>query len=82
MPNKWEKQPFRVGTKQSSAAVADGLAIRAFVAENADEHIVAPFRELCRKNGVPTETVPTCLQLGKTFGISVGAACAVLLKQR
>lgn len=80
MPNKRNNIRCHVGVKQSSAAVSGGLAAKAFFAEDADEHVTVPFRELCKEHGVPTESVPTKLQLGKACGISVGAACAVLLK--
>lgn len=71
---------FYVGVKQSTEAVLDGSAQKAYIAEDADEHVKIPFEELCKENLVPVAYVPTKLQLGKACGISVGAACAVVLK--
>ncbi len=72
---------FHVGVKQSTEAVLDGSAEKAFIAQDADEHVKTPFEELCRENLVPVEYVPTKQQLGKACGISVGAACAVILRR-
>ena len=80
MPNEMKNKQFYVGIKQSTEAIAKGIAQKAYIAENADEYVKAPFLELCKEHGVPTETVPTKQQLGKMCAISVGASCAVVLK--
>ena len=69
-----------VGLKQSTEAVETGLAKKAFIALDADSHVVEPFVDLCREHGVPVETAETKVKLGKAFGISVPAAVAVELK--
>lgn len=69
-----------VGLKQSTEAVREGLAKKAYIALDADSHVSRPFAELCKECGVPVETVETKTKLGKTFGISVPAAVAVELK--
>ena len=69
-----------VGVKQSTEAVLDGSAEKASIASDADEHVRIPFEELCREKGVPVEYVETKQQLGKACGISVNAACAVVLR--
>ena len=69
-----------VGLKQSTEAVTDGLVKKAYIAEDADEHISLPFFELCKEKAVPVEKVETKAKLGKKFGISVPAAVAVELK--
>jgi len=71
--------PKRVGIKQSTEAVASGLAKKAIVAHDADDHLKEPFLELCTQNGVPVEFYETKQDLGKACGIDVGAACAVIL---
>ncbi len=80
MPNMMKDKHFYVGIKQSKEAVLAGLAQKAYIAENADEYVKAPFIELCKENGVPMEIVSTKQQLGKMCAISVGASCAVVLK--
>lgn len=70
---------FYVGIKQSTEAVAEGLAKRAIVARDADSHVKEPFLELCAEKGVPLEFYDTKQELGRAFGIDVGAACVVML---
>ena len=71
---------FYVGLKQSTDAIKNGKAQKAFVAKDADDHVRLPFVALCEENGVPVEFSETKAKLGKDFGISVSAACAVILK--
>ena len=71
---------FYVGLKQSTDAIRNGKAQKAYVAKDADEHVRLPFVELCEENGVPVEYSESKSKLGKDFGISVSAACAVILK--
>ena len=54
-------------------------AKKALVALDADSHIKEPFLELCAKEGVSVEFYATKTELGKSCGINVGAACAVIL---
>lgn len=72
--------PFFVGLKQSTDAIKNGKAAKAFVANDADDHVRLPFVALCSEHGVPGEFCETKAKLGKDFGINVSAACAVLLK--
>ena len=69
-----------VGLKQSTEAVNEGFAKKAYIALDADEHVRLPFETLCREHGVPVEFAETKAKLGKTFGINVPAAVAVELK--
>lgn len=71
---------FYVGLKQSIDAIKNGEAQKAFVAKDADEHVRLPFVALCEEHQVPVSYAETKAKLGKDFGISVGAACAVILK--
>ena len=71
---------FYVGLKQSTEAIKNGKAARAFVANDADDHVRLPFVMLCEENGIPLEICESKAKLGKNFGISVSAACAVILK--
>ncbi len=69
-----------VGIKQSSRAVSDGLAKKAFAACDADPLVVDAFVRLCEESGVEIKRDCTMEELGKACGINVGAACAVILK--
>lgn len=70
-----------VGLKQSTEAVQEGTAKKAYIALDADEHVRLPFEALCREMNIPVEFAETKAKLGKTFGINVPAAVAVELKQ-
>ena len=69
-----------VGLKQSRKAIADGTAALAYIAEDAEERIIAPLLDICRERGVPVRPVATMAELGRLCGIAVGAAVVVLLK--
>jgi large subunit ribosomal protein L7A len=68
-----------VGLKQSIKAVEALKAKQVFIAEDADERVVARIKELCIKNNIPIVYVDTMKQLGKACNIDVGAAVACLL---
>ena len=70
-----------VGVKQSRRAVPDGLALRVFLAADADPTLTGPIREQCRESHVPVTEDYTMEQLGQAAGIQVGAAVVALLKK-
>jgi large subunit ribosomal protein L7A len=69
-----------IGSKQVKKAVIKGLASKVLVAEDAEPHIIAPLRELCRQHEVEVAEVPTMEELGKACGIEVGSAAVALMK--
>lgn len=80
MQTDLQKSRFYVGLKQSTEAVKNGKAAKAYVANDADDHVRLPFVALCGEHEVPVEFCETKAKLGKDFGINVSAACAVILK--
>lgn len=73
--------PSRItGLKQSVKAVKTGAARKAFVAKDADAHVIEPFIAQCELSGVPVEYCESCMELGRACGIEVKAAVAVLLR--
>ena len=74
-----QQGPRAVGVKQSQRAVSAGKAKRAFVAQDAEDHVTRPFIALCQQQSVPVEPVPTMALLGTACGIHVGCAVAVSL---
>ena len=70
-----------IGVKQSRRAVRDGLALRVFLAADADPALTAPLAEQCRSQGIPVEAGCTMRELGQAAGIQVGAAVVTLLKK-
>ena len=69
-----------VGIKQLRKALRDGTALKVFVADNADERLTAPIKELCEETGVPFVSVPTMAELGEACSIDVGAAVAAIIR--
>ena len=45
--------PRAIGLKQSQRAVKEGKALGAWVAEDAEPHVIRPFLALCQQHGVP-----------------------------
>jgi large subunit ribosomal protein L7A len=70
-----------VGTKQSIRAVKEGKALVAYIARDADRHIIQQLETLCDENAIEKVEVDTMEELGRACGIDVKAACAVILKQ-
>lgn len=71
---------IRVGIKQSSRAIAEGKAMKVYVAKDADVSIIEKILELATTHQVPVELVESMRILGKACKIDVGAATAVILK--
>jgi large subunit ribosomal protein L7A len=69
-----------IGVKQTIKAVEAGLAGVVYIAGDAEEHVVADLKELCRKNSVKVVITESMKQLGKACGIDVGASTASELK--
>jgi len=69
-----------VGLKQSVRAVEEDKASLAFVARDADYHVVFPFENLCREKNIQIEYVNNMKELGKACHVEVPTAVAVLLR--
>lgn len=69
-----------VGVKQSKKAIRDGNAQVVFVADDAEQRVIRPIRDLCCEKGVTLSEVSTMVELGDAAGIDVGAAVVTLLK--
>ena len=74
--------PVVVGGKQSQKASARDQAAGGLIAQDADEHVTGPVKDLCGAKGITVETVPTMQEFGKACGIHVGASVAAVLKTR
>lgn len=70
-----------IGAKQTLKALEKGIALDVYIANDAEEHVVRPIRELAKSKGVPTIPVESMALLGKICGIEVGAAAATRLKE-
>jgi len=69
-----------IGTKQTTKALQKDEVSALYVAKDAESRIVEPLENLAREKGVQVVRVPSMKELGKAFGIEVGAAVAALLK--
>ncbi|SMD16406.1 ribosomal L7Ae/L30e/S12e/Gadd45 family protein [Sporomusa malonica] len=69
-----------IGAKQTARAVEKGLAIKVYLANDADRRVVAPLAQLCAQMGIQLDEAATMIELGKACGIEVGAAAVAVLK--
>lgn len=81
MINKLKEAPSKtIGSKQTLKALQDDQVSVVFIAEDAEEHVVAPLKEICIKKGVEIVSVSSMKELGEACKIQVGAASAAILK--
>lgn len=71
-----------IGVKQSLKAVKAGEALRVYLADDADPSMLQPIRELCGEGGIEVVAVESMAVLGRACEIDVGAAVAVLLRDK
>jgi len=68
-----------IGTKQTLKAINKEQVSIVFIAQDAEEHVVLPLKEMCREKGIEIVSVSTMKELGEACGIQVGAASAAIL---
>lgn len=69
-----------IGTKQTMKAVQKGLALRVYVASDADPFIINPLLALCQELNVPVVPVESMAELGRACSIDVGTASVAVVK--
>ena len=69
-----------IGIKQSYKAIKSGIAIKAFIANDADQKVIKNIVDLCKKEGVPMSFAHSMSELGKACKIDVKAAITVIVK--
>lgn len=69
-----------IGTKQTLRALKNHEVKAVYIARDAEERIVNDVLKAAKESNVQVVFVPTMGDLGKAFGIEVGAATAALLK--
>ena len=67
-----------IGTKQAVKAMRAGQVLELFVALDADNWVTDPAILLAKEIGIPIVTVESKRELGKAFGINVGAAIVAI----
>lgn len=69
-----------IGIKQVTKVVSKGLAEKVFVAADADKRVIQPLVDLCNRQNVTVEEVPTMYELGQSCSIEVGSAAAAIVR--
>lgn len=69
-----------IGTKQTMKAVQKGLALKVYVAEDADPYVVNPLLALCQEMNVPVVPVESMADLGRACNVDVGTASVAVVK--
>ena len=69
-----------VGQKQAMKAVKDDKATTVYIALDAESRVTSPVLQLCSEKNLEVVNIETMKELGKIFGIEVGAAVAAVLK--
>lgn len=69
-----------IGTKQTLRALKNGEVKAVYIARDAEERVVSEVQKTAKEEVVQIIFVPTMNELGKAFGIEVGAATAAILK--
>ena len=70
----------KIGLKECKKAVQNDNVLKAFIAQDVDERVIAEFKDLCNQKSVEVIQVDTMKDLGKACGIDVGASTVVILK--
>ena len=69
-----------IGIKQSLRVIDEERAVKAFIADDAEDRIKLPLLEKCAAKGVEVVHIPSMKQLGHACGIDVGSAAAVIIR--
>jgi len=71
-----------VGTKQTAKALQKDEISVLYLANDAESRVIEPLEIQAKEKGVQIIKVPSMKELGKTFGIDVGAAAAAILADK
>ncbi|MCF7936734.1 MAG: ribosomal L7Ae/L30e/S12e/Gadd45 family protein [Synergistales bacterium] len=83
MPLQELAVPHRVtGLKEVGRALELAEVAKLFVAEDADRTLVTPLVDEAERQGVPVESAPSRVLLGRACCLDVKAAVAALLEER
>ncbi len=70
-----------IGLKQTRRALEKGHVWRVYIAKDADNRLLRPIMEMCQNKHIQLEEVPSMTELGKAYGIKVGAAVVAVLEK-
>ena len=67
-----------IGTKQAVKAIRAGIVIELFIAQDAEERVIAPAVEEAKLHDIQVTYVDSRDKLGNACGIQVGAAVVAI----
>jgi large subunit ribosomal protein L7A len=70
----------KIGKKETLRALENGEPYKVMVAKDADPRVTKDVLEKCSSLGIPVEYIETMKELGKSFGIEIGASVVALIK--
>ncbi len=73
---------MRIGVKASLRAIKEGSVSKLFVAKDAKKSLTQPLVTLAETNLIDTEYIASMKALGQLCQIDVGAAAAVIIKNK
>ncbi|MDR1702571.1 MAG: ribosomal L7Ae/L30e/S12e/Gadd45 family protein [Sporomusaceae bacterium] len=68
------------GAKQTARALEKGIAVRLYVAADADKRVIMPLLDLAKTKEIEVNSDYKISELGKACGIAVGAAAAAIVR--
>lgn len=68
-----------IGIKQVTKAVKNDLAKCVYIADDADDRVLSPLKELCNAKNIEMIFGNTMAELGESCNIEVGATAVALL---
>ena len=70
-----------VGAKQTIKYIKSGMAVKVYIAKDAETKVIKPIEEICKQNDIELIYVSTMKELGRMCGIDIGAATAALINE-
>lgn len=77
-----KEQPKVIGVKQTLKALQKDLVSVLYIAKDAENRVTEPVETQAKSKGIQIIKVPSMKDLGKAFGIEVGAAVAAILVEQ
>lgn len=68
-----------VGSKQTKKAIEKGIALKVYIARDAEIHVTTPLIDMCKDRGIEIVYIDEMHTLGEACGIQVGAASAAIV---
>lgn len=74
--------PKVIGIKQTMKSLQKNEVVTLYIAKDAENRVTEPIETQAKAKGIQIIKVPSMKELGKAFGIEVGAAVAAILAQK